>query len=54
MNEIAADAGATKDQVDQAMKLARVVLKKKDENFTEEKTEISKEENKTIEEEQLD
>ena len=58
MNEIAQDAGASKEQVDQAMKLARAVLNKKEDSetpetpVTESKPEAeSKEE---IEEEQLD
>ena len=66
MNEIAADAGATKEQVDQAMKLARVVLNKKEDNSqadevlknakeTDGASENAKvEENVQIEEEQLD
>jgi len=57
MNEIALDAGASKEQVDQAMKLARAVLNKKDDSETPDAEiepkpeEGSKEE---IEEEQLD
>lgn len=59
MNEIAADAGASKEQVDQAMKLARVVLNKKEDNADKEiegnDTEVTPElTNDEIEEEQLD
>lgn len=61
MNEIAADAGASKEQVDQAMKLARVVLNKKEDNADTEIEEIGNDTevtpeltNDEIEEEQLD
>lgn len=57
MNEIALDAGASKEQVDQAMKLARAVLNKKEDSETPDAGNESKLEEgskEEIEEEQLD
>ena len=54
MNEIAADAGASKEQVDQAMKLARAVLNKKEDSTDKDENALTDEAKTEIEEEQLD